>query len=177
MVAALVFQPKASTTTAGAGGATGERRALPGSKGVAHTASALVTAAARAQAGHSRVKGNVAGAVAAGDGNSTSGSGRQFHGGAGIMGRKNVRAMETLFNIAHCLGGTLGSSWATVLDTFQRFDAILAMALQGFPGIAPSSHPQSGALLHLLRFISPRSFYFPQYSLLPARNAYHFFLT
>lgn len=32
---------------------------------------------------------------------------------------------KTLFNIAHCFGAVLGSSWSVLLDTFEQFDDIM----------------------------------------------------
>ena len=146
MVAALVFQPKASTSSAGDGAVA--REVTPGGSD-AKTASELPYCGGQVGERQPVVKGAVAGEHSTITTNviSSGRSERHGRGDGGVMGRKNVRAMETLFNIAHCLGGTLGSSWATVLDTFQRFDAILAMALQDLSGIATSaSDAQSGPL-------------------------------
>ena len=42
-----------------------------------------------------------------------------------VLTSKNIQAMKSLFNIAHCLGGILGGSWLQVLQTFDKLDALL----------------------------------------------------
>jgi hypothetical protein len=37
-----------------------------------------------------------------------------------------VQALKAVFNIAHCMGGLLGTSWSLVLDTFEQLDRIIA---------------------------------------------------
>jgi hypothetical protein len=41
------------------------------------------------------------------------------------MSMKNVQALKALFNIAHCLGGVLGSSWLLMLECFESLNQIL----------------------------------------------------
>ena len=38
---------------------------------------------------------------------------------------KNIQALESLFNIAHCLGGFLENSWMQILETFAHLDGII----------------------------------------------------
>ena len=38
---------------------------------------------------------------------------------------KNVQILESVFNIAHCLGGILGASWQIVLETCEQLNKIL----------------------------------------------------
>ncbi len=33
--------------------------------------------------------------------------------------------LKVLLTIAHCFGDVLGESWAVLLDTFERLDAVL----------------------------------------------------
>ena len=42
------------------------------------------------------------------------------------LSAKNVQALKSLFNIAHCLGGLLGASWNLVLATLEQLDRIIA---------------------------------------------------
>ena len=41
------------------------------------------------------------------------------------LSAKNVLALKALFNIAHCMGSLLGSSWNLVLQTFEQLDRII----------------------------------------------------
>jgi hypothetical protein len=42
-----------------------------------------------------------------------------------VLGPKNIQALETLFNTAHCLGGLLENSWLLILETFARLAIIV----------------------------------------------------
>ena len=42
------------------------------------------------------------------------------------LSAKNVQALKAVFNIAHCMGGLLGSSWNLVLQTLEQLDRIIA---------------------------------------------------
>ena len=59
------------------------------------------------------------------------------------LGAKNVKALETLFNIAHCLGGFLENSWLLILETFSR----LAIIIQQSSHDAVCSDVKSGNLI------------------------------
>ena len=42
------------------------------------------------------------------------------------LSAKNVQALKSVFNIAHCMGGLLSSSWSLILDTLEQLDRIIA---------------------------------------------------
>ena len=41
---------------------------------------------------------------------------------------KHIQALKTMFNIAHCLGGILGSAWHVVLKTVTDLDQVMQLA-------------------------------------------------
>ena len=55
-----------------------------------------------------------------------------------------LQVFKTLFNIAHCFGSLLGSSWIVLLDTFEQFDAIVQKR-----SVGATAHvlPSTGALI------------------------------
>jgi hypothetical protein len=48
---------------------------------------------------------------------------------------KNAQAMKSLFNVANCLGNTLGSSWLMILETFEALDKIIEIRRQFSRGL------------------------------------------
>ena len=42
------------------------------------------------------------------------------------LSAKNVQSLKAVFNIAHCMGGLLGSSWNLILNTLEQLDRIIA---------------------------------------------------
>lgn len=50
---------------------------------------------------------------------------------------------KTLFNIAHCFGSLLGSSWPVLLDTFEQFDEIMQKRNMGASSALSSAPPDA----------------------------------
>ena len=44
-----------------------------------------------------------------------------------LLTAKNIQVLKSLFNVAHCLGDHLGSTWLPILTTFSTLDDILAL--------------------------------------------------
>jgi len=42
------------------------------------------------------------------------------------LSAKNVQALKAVFNIAHCMGGLLGTSWNLILNTLEQLDRIIS---------------------------------------------------
>ena len=84
------------------------------------------------------------------------------------LSAKNVLALKTLFNIAHCMGALLGTSWNVVLQTFEQLDRIIAsskltaspqevenaVALGGADGTANELSILNAALANLFTSVS-----------------------
>ena len=60
------------------------------------------------------------------------------------LSAKNVLALKALFNIAHCMGSLLGSSWNLVLQTFEQLDRIILSSK--LTAASPQSAERAAAL-------------------------------
>jgi hypothetical protein len=61
------------------------------------------------------------------------------------LGRKHIQSLETLFNVAHCLGGMLGSAWHIVLETFESLSLLIECSNEA-AALAPNPSGGGGHL-------------------------------